>query len=787
MGIGKPINRQDAYEKVTGTAKYVEDMIPAGAYIAKILRSTIANGLVTSLDASDALKLAGVIKIVTCFDVPDIGYSTAGHPYSLDPEHRDIKDKRILNKRIRYYGDEIAVVVARDELTARKALGLIKVTYDEYTPYLSTADACSEGARLIHEEFPENRMAELSYSVSDGTLGMNVHDRDYLEKIREKFKSKNTGAVGQDETEVMDVFELPAVHASHIENVGSLAYMEGKRITIVSTTQVPHIARHIVSDAIGYPMGDIRVIKPYLGGGFGNKQDIYLEPLAAYLTTVLGGHAVAVILSREETFIGTRTRHAMRIWADQIYKDGDFAERNLYLDSNQGAYSAHGHAIAANAATNFHHLYPNNNGKTEVYSRSIYTNLPSGAAMRGYGIPQITFVMEAQMDELANKLGCDPIELRKKHMMNLGFVDPFEKIPCLSNGLEECIERGKEIIGWDQKREEYSKSNTGHLRRGVGMAIFAYKTGVAPITAETAACRIILNQNGSIQVQVGATEIGQGSDTAFSQMASEILRIPTDKIHVISTQDTDVTPFDSGAYASRQSYITGGTVKATAILLKDKILAHAGEMFGISATSLDLDDEKIIETDSKKVICTIEDVSMHSLYKKENSQHITAELTRSTLDNAFSFGACFADVEVDIPIGKIKINRILNVHDSGKLINPKLALAQIHGGVGMGIGYAIGEQLLFDKNTGEPLNNNFLDYKIPTSMDIPDIEGAFVETFEPTGPFGNKALGEPPLIPVAPAIRNAVYHATGVAITSLPMNPEKLINAFIADGLLPKI
>jgi xanthine dehydrogenase molybdenum-binding subunit len=324
------------------------------------------------------------------------------------------------------------------------------------------------------------------------------------------------------------------------------------------------------------------------------------------------------------------------------------------------------------------------------------------------------------------------------------------------------------------------------IKKGVGMAIFAYKTGVYPIQVENAACRIVLNEDGSIQIQIGATELGQGSDTVFAQMASEILTIPECKIHVISTQDTDLTPYDNGAYASRQSYISDGAVKKTAQVMKDKIIEKAASIGKISKDNLTIENENIINESTKEIINSISGVAKFMNFTNDHSQteHITAEATYTCLNNCFAFGASFVDIEVDVPIGKIKINKVISLYDSGKILNPELAQGQVHGGVAMAVGYAIGEQLLFDPKTGKPLNNNFLDYKIPTALDIPEMDTYFIETYEPSGPYGNKALGEPPLIPQAPAIRNAVLHATGVPIYKLPMSPQNLIHEFIKAGLI---
>ncbi|MEG2350346.1 MAG: molybdopterin cofactor-binding domain-containing protein, partial [Hungatella sp.] len=413
---------------------------------------------------------------------------------------------------------------------------------------------------------------------------------------------------------------------------------------------------------------------------------------------------------------------------------------------------------------------------------TVYTNITVGGAMRGYGIPQAAFASECMADDLALAIHMDPLEFRLKNCMQPGYQDPHTKVKCNTYGLQECMKKGRDYIHWDEKRKAYA-NQTGPVRKGIGMAIFCYKTGVYPISLETASCRMVLNQDGSIQLQMGATEIGQGADTVFTQMASEVTGITEDRVHIISTQDTDITPFDTGAYASRQTYVSGKAVKMTGELLRGKILDYAAYMLKREADTMDIEDNFVVDLESRDLLLSMEELGTTSFYSLDKSVHITAEATSHCKDNTFATGVCFAEVEVDIPLGQVKVTDIINVHDSGMLINPKLAEAQVHGGMSMGLGYGLSEQLLLDAK-GRPLNDNLLDYKLPTSMDTPHLHVEFVELEDPTGPFGNKALGEPPAIPVAPAVRNAVLHATGIAVDSLPLDPQKMVEHFKAAGLI---
>lgn len=786
MGVGSSMNRVDAWEKVTGQAKYTADLMPQNLYTAKVVHSTIGNGWVKSFNLEDALKVPGVIKIVTCFDVPDIQFPTPGHPWSVEKAHQDIKDRKLLNRRVRMYGDDIAAVIAEDEIAARRAADKIKVEYEEYPVILDPEASMKEGAPLLHEEKPGNVIAHTSFVLGD-------------ESFEEAVKEEGLTIIEKE-------YRTQPVQHCHIEVPVSYAYMEKGRIVIVTSTQIPHIVRRVVSQALGIPVGQIRVIKPYIGGGFGNKQDVLYEPLNAFLCTQTGGHGVRLELSREETLGCTRVRHAFT-WKIKgaVREDGTLVARKYVAYSNQGAYASHAHAIAANAANIFKQLYRDEK-VLESDSYTVYTNLMTGGAMRGYGIPQGDFVTECVADDLAHAVGMDPLAFRLKNCVKEGYMDPHLGIAFHSYGLKACMEKGKDYIRWEEKRKAY-ENQSGPVRRGVGMAIFNYKTGVYPISLETSSCRMVLNQDGSMQLFMGATEIGQGADTVFTQMAAEVTGITEDRIHIETVQDTDTTPFDTGAYASRQTYVSGKAVKKTGKLFKQRILEYAAfklklpkedglaataEDPGISGKStetaawkrLDIKENQVIDKVSGEVLLSLAALAEEALYSLERSVHITAETTSHCKENSFASGVCFAEVEVDMPLGRIRVLDIINVHDSGKLINPSLARAQVHGGMSMGMGYALSEELLVDEKTGRPLNANLLDYKIPTAMDTPGLHTDFVELDDPTGPFGNKALGEPPAIPVAPAIRNAVLHATGIAFDSLPLSPQKLVERFLKEGLI---
>ncbi|WBW50299.1 xanthine dehydrogenase molybdenum-binding subunit XdhA [Peptoniphilus equinus] len=760
MYVGKSLNRVDAYGKVSGRAKYTEDLIDPNAYRAKVLHATIPHGRVVSMNIDKALTVDGVVKIITCFDVPEHTFATAGHPWSVDPAHQDIADRRLLNEHVRFYGDDIAVVIATDDVQAKKALKLIEVEYEDYPAVFDVFEAMKSDGPLIHDDAPHNIISHTFNNRGD-----------FEAAIKEPGLTKIEGW-----------YDTPVVQHVHIENGICYAYEEQGKIVVVASTQIPHIVRRVCAQALGVPWGKIRLVKPYIGGGFGNKQDALYEPLAAYLTTQVGGHPVVLDTSREETFVSTRTRHQITSHiTSYVRPDGTFAARALEAYSNNGAYGSHGHSIVAKGLGCFHQLYPCDNVKAEAYT--VYTNRPTAGAMRGYGIPQAMFAVESHTEDICRQMGFDSYEFRMKNVMPKGYHDPFSHNENYYDSFRECLEVGRKAMDYDNKLKAYA-NQTGNIRKGVGCAVFWYNTGVYPISLESSSCRMIVNQDGSIQVQLAETEIGQGGDTAYAQMTADAVGVKFDDVYIISQQDTDITPFGTGAYASRQTFMASFSITKTAKALKQRILDAAYRYTKNNPDSLDLIEGNIVRKGDGRVLCTLEELATHTLYSMEYSEHLTAEETYQIKNNAYSFGCSFAEVEVDIALAKAKVTKLINVHDCGKLINPQLAEAQCHGGMSMGIGLALTEEMKFDPKTGRTLNDNLLDYKLGTPMDHPEMEVHFIENPEPTSPFGTKSLGEPPTCSPAPAIRNAVLNATGVGANRLPLNPHNLFPLFVEHGLI---
>ena len=758
--VGLSMKRVDAYDKATGRTLYGGDRVPQNALVAKIVHSTIAHGMVKHIDTTEAERIPGVVKIVTCFDVPDIQFPTAGHPWSLDPSHRDPADRKLLNAHVRYYGDDVAVVIAEDEVAAVQGMRAVKIEYEEYPFVLDVQEAIGKTEHPIHDEHPDNVLAHSG-----------IHNEHFEEAIQEPGLVKVDGW-----------YNSPMVQHCHIEPHICFAYMENGRITIVSSTQIPHVCRRICGQALGIPWGNIHMIKAYVGGGFGNKQDALYEPLCCFLTTQVGGRCVKLDCTREETFINNRVRHPIRSHITSwVRPDGTFAARRLEAYSDQGAYGSHGHSIVAKGMGCFPQLYPCDIVEAESYT--VYTNKPTGGAMRGYGIPQAMWAVECHTDDVARAIGMEPVEFRRKNLMKKGFYHEFSKNELYFDTFNECMDKAIAYIDYYGKLKKY-QNQTGPVRRGIGCSVFWYNTAVYPISLETSSCRMVLHPGGRIVFQCGETEIGQGADTVQAQMVADAVGVLASDVTVESCQDTDITPFGTGVYSSRGTYVAGFSIRQTGEIFRKKILDVASKMTRMPAYNLDLEDGKITRNTDGRYMLSLADVAEYAQYTTDGSQHITAESTYQIRSNAFSFGCTFAEVEVDIPLCKAKLIDIVNVHDAGKLINPALAEAQVHGGMSMAIGMGLTEEMLFDQRTGKPLNDNLLDYKLSTFMDHPHLEAEFVENYEPTSAFGAKALGEPPTCSPAPAIRNAILQATGVAVNDAPVNPHRMFDAFTEAGLI---
>ena len=749
--IGKGIAKVDGVAKVTGEAKFTGDLYFPNMLYAQVLHSTIAHAKILKIDASKALELPGVVAIFTHNDVPKNKFTWTGHPYPDDTP----LDSLILNERVRFVGDPVAAVVATTVDIAKEALSLIEVEYEEIEAILSMAEAMTKETE-IHDG-TKNIAGDTAYEIGNVTLAF-----------------EEAACIIEDE------FKTQIAQHCPIETHVSIAIPEANgRVTVHSATQSPFTVRRLLSNALGIPVGNIRVIKSFVGGGFGGKQDMCQEALNAFIA-LKTRRIVKLEYTREDDIVSTRTRHSMVLKLKTgLNKDGKIIARKLKVMSNTGAYSAHGHSVVLNISSVFPVLYPSMDLSFE--GTTYYTNLPIASAMRGYGITQLTYAVESHMDNIAKKINIDPIEFRLKNLCEKGYTGPKSGFDIKSFGLKEILDIGKIKSQWEQKRAQYSSEDDGVIKKGLGVACFAYASCTTPHLTEISSAKVQMNEDGSALLYIGAADIGQGTDTIFAQIAAEELGINIETIKVIAV-DTDICPFDLGAYASRQTYVGATAVKDAAIKCKEQILEIASKKYEIAKQKLKISDGYICD-ENHKPITHISEITMEAFYEIGEAKIIHGVASNSPKTNAYSFGANFVEVEVDTKTGKVEIKKIWAIHDSGKIINPVLAEGQVYGGVLMGVAYGLYEEIHISE-TGKVFNNNLLDYKIPTIKDVPPIEVIFVETEEPSSGYGEKALGEPPILATAPAIRNAILNATEVALNELPMNPQRVLQGIRGQSLI---
>jgi len=774
--IGKSVTKVDANKLVQGKAAFVNDLAGRDFLYAKVLFSPVAHAKIKSIDVEDAKKLPGVVAVLTYKDVPHVVYSTAGQS---DPIPGPL-DTFSLDNKVRFVGDRVAFVAAESEEIAEQALKLIRVEFDELPAILDSADAMNEDAVIIHDE-PEY----VDFADSDRTKNLAAKIRIDIGDVEKGFEDADF------------IFEedygVPKVQQSHIEPHIVFSYWDpDDRLVILTSTQVPFHARRMLAPVLNLPVKKIRVIKPRVGGGFGGKQEVQIEDVAAHLT-IATGKPVLYEYTREEEFTSSRSRHPMKIrMKTGVKKDGTITANEMYALSDTGAYGCHALTVTGNTGHKAMALYVGDgvyrqNPNIRFYADVVYTNTPPSGAFRGYGVPQGFWPVERQMEKIARKLNLDPIEFRLKNALRPEELHPFstawsegrEPKPEIIHtvGLEQCVVQGKAAIGWDQKyNNENWRKNTGKpfLRKGIGVALVMQGTAIPYL--DMGGASIKMNDDGSFNLLVGATDLGTGSDTVLAQMAAEILGVEVDDILVYSS-DTDFTPFDVGAYASSTTYISGGAVIRAADQVAERIKCRASEMF-YKRFGVDKLDPNEIELEERKAVApnglsiSLEEIAHDSLHH-ENQEQIMAVGSYMSPSSPPPFGAQFAEVTVDVVTGQVVVDKLVMAVDSGIIVNPITASGQIEGGMAQALGYAVSEEMLYDKN-GVAREKDFLDYHIFRSNEIPDLEVIFVQTYEPSHPFGLKAVAEIPMDGVAPAVGNAILDACGADVTHIPTTPERI-------------
>ena len=754
--VNKPVPKTDAMSLVTGKPVYTDDLAPSDCLIVKLLRSPHANAWVEEIKTDAAKKIEGIACVLTYEDVSHKRFTLAGQ---TAPEISPW-DRYIIDKHVRFVGDPVAIVAGETEEAVDKALKRIKVKYRVEEAVLDIHTA-KDNPILVHPEDDWYMPIPAGGDNKRNLCSSNVEEVGDVDAMLEKCAYT-----------VDQVYHTKANQQTMMETFRTYCYMDHfQRLTVVSSTQIPFHIRRIVGNALNIPSSKVRVIKPRIGGGFGAKQSSVSEVFPALVTWVTGRPS-KMIYSRYESMICSTPRHEMeihiRMGADE---NGIVKAIDLYTLSNTGAYGEHGPTTVGLSGHKSIALYRH----TEAYRFAydvVYTNMQAAGAYRGYGATQGIFAVESAADELAHKMGMDPVKFRELNMPMEGEALPgYPDVPI--NGsctMDKCLARAKEMIGWDEK---YPFRDMGNGKvRGVGIAMAMQGSSIAGI--DVGGADIKLNEDGSYTLALGCSDMGTGCDTILAQMAADCLDTDMKNIVVFSV-DTDISPYDSGSYASSTTYATGNAVIQACGELRKRIHAFGAQMLGVSAEDSDFDGEKVRTEDGKEV--TLQQIAGKATCGVCSELQVVKEYSSPISPPPFMVGA--AEVEVDKETGQIDVIDYVGVIDCGTPINPNLARVQAEGGIGQGIGMVLYEDVQYT-DKGKIRNNSFMQYKIPNRMDIPKVRIEFESSYEKTGPFGAKSIGELVIDTPCPAIANAVYNATGVRVRELPITPEKVAMGILA-------
>jgi putative selenate reductase molybdopterin-binding subunit len=775
--VGHPEKKVDAVKLVQGKPAFTADIEMRDLLYAKVLRSPHAHAEIKSIDTSEAEALPGVAAVLTWKDIPRVAYSTAGQSHPIPGP----LDTFSLDHKVRFVGDRVAMVAAETEEIAYRALDLIKVDYEVLPPIVDPTESMAEGAHVIHNE-PEY----VDFAESDAS-------KNVAAKIRIDIGDVEKGFAEADHI-FEEEYDVPKVQLAHIEPHVTLTYWdEDDRLVVRTSTQVPFHVRRQISPVIGLPIKRIRVVKPRVGGAFGGKQEFLIEDVPAHLT-IATGRPVIYEMNREEEFIGARTRHPMRIRLKTgVKKDGTITANEMYALSDTGAYGCHALTVAGNTGHKAMALYVGDGPYREkpnirFYADTVYTNTVPSGAYRGYGVPQGLWAVERQMETICRELELDPLEFRLKNAIRPGEVHPFSTVwsegreptpeTIHTVGLEECVRQGREMAGWDEKYgndQWHIVPGKKHLRKGIGVALAMQGSAIPNL--DMGGASIKLNDDGSFNLLVGATDLGTGSDTVLGQMAAETLGVPLEDIIVYSS-DTDFTPFDKGAYASSTTYISGAAVTKAAEKVAIRLRERAAQLFAKGGLELDpgeilLENRKAVAPTGESV--TIKEIALESLHHS-NQEQIMAVASHMSPVSPPPFAAQFAEVTVDTESGMVTVDKLIMAVDSGLIINPVTAAGQVEGGMTQALGYTVSEEMVYDQD-GQPREKDFVDYHIFQADEMPELGTIFVETYEPSHPYGVKSVAEIPIDAVAPAVGNAILDACGAYLTKIPAIPERVWRA----------
>lgn len=749
--VGQPIRKKDAEALVSGKPVFTEDLAPANCLVVKVLRSPHANAEIVEIQTEIAKKVSGIEAVYTWEDVPKQRFTMAGQTY---PEPSPY-DRLILDSHVRYVGDPVAIVAGKDTESVDKALKLIKVKYRVLPAILDFREA-KDNALLVHPEKDWKALCEVGADNKRNLCASGQSGEGDVEAV-----------LSDCDVVVEGTYHTKANQQAMMETFRTVCFMDTYgRLNVLSSTQIVFHVRRILSRALGIPKSRIRAFKPRIGGGFGAKQTVVAEVFPAFVTWMTGKPSL-MVFSREESQTASSPRHEMevkvRIGAMQ---DGRIRAIDVATLSNTGAYGEHGPTTVGLSGHKSIPLY----GSLEAHRFSydvVYTNVMSAGAYRGYGATQGIFAVESAVNELAARLKVDPVWLREKNMVREGQVMPaYYGEKAGSCALNRCLSRCAEMIGWQEK---YPCKEMGNGKvRSVGVAMAMQGSGISGVDVGSATIK--LNEDGIYTLSIGAADMGTGCDTILAQMAAECMDCSVDDI-IVSGADTDTSPYDSGSYASSTTYVTGRAVELACEKLQDKIRQEGARLLSCAVEDTEFDGHFVTEPESERKV-SLSEIAVSGMCGSSNALQATESNSSPVSPPPFMAG--MVEIELDKETGHVEILDYVAVVDCGTVINPNLARVQVEGGLVQGIGMTLYEDIQYDEK-GRMRNNSFMQYKVPTRLDMGKLRVEFESSYEPTGPFGAKSIGEIVINTPAPAIVHAIANATGIWFKELPVTGEKIV------------
>ena len=749
--VGKGVIKKDAMALVTGQPVYCDDLAPKDCLIVKLLRSPHAYAKIKSIDTSIAKRIPGIEAVYTYEDVPTSRFTLAGQSY---PEPSPY-DRRILENVVRYVGDEVAIVAGANEDCVDRALKAIKVDYEVLEPLLDFEKSI-DNTIVVHEEEDYKCLCEIGNDVKRNIVSSGesvVGDVDAVLKECDVVLERD--------------YHTKANAQAMMETMRSYCYIDTYgRLNCVSSTQIPFHVRRILSNALEIPKSKINVIKPRIGGGFGAKQTACCEIFTAFVTWKLKKPS-KIVYTREETFAASNSRHEMKMHVRiGATKDGTIEAIDLYTLSNQGAYGEHGPTTIGLAGHKSLPLYNHVKASRFTYD-VVYTNTMRAGAYRGYGATQGQFAVESIINELADELNMDPCEIRFKNMTRENEVlSQYYNEELNACALDRCLEKAMEMIDYKNKP---LRRDMGDFVRGLGVSLSMQGSGISGL--DVGSVEIKLQDDGFYTLSIGATDMGTGCDTILAQMVAECMDCDVDQV-VTSSLDTDHAPYDTGSYASSTTYVTGMAVVKACEKLRNSILEAAAGFFNVDKEDIEFDGKKINTLDHAHEMSLAEFAD--TCFNGGIAKALIASDSHMSPTSPPPFMVGIAEVDVDKLTGEIKVHDYVSVVDCGTVINPNLARVQAEGGIVQGIGMALSEDITYS-NEGKMRNRNFLQYKLPTRVDVPSVRVEFESSYEDNGPFGAKSIGEAVINTPTSAIASAIKHATGVQVRTLPITAEKVL------------